>query len=159
MALTEDGGEPWVAPADGCLRWIRETPTTKPGGNSAQTRERREARSELEAVAWRVRRNGVTHPLTGTDVNECEGVVVDEHGEAWICTDVHGEEVSQETAIMNDVILLTVAEAAAALTCTPRWVRELIRRGELGCVRIGRRAIRVRQEDIDAFLGRAAGGE
>jgi len=47
--------------------------------------------------------------------------------------------------------LLTVAELADLLSVTDITVRRMVIRGQIPAVRIGR-AVRFRQEDVDAFL-------
>jgi excisionase family DNA binding protein len=49
--------------------------------------------------------------------------------------------------------LLTVAEVARELRVRPVTVYRLVGRGELPCVRVSN-AIRVRREDLEAFIGR-----
>ncbi len=48
--------------------------------------------------------------------------------------------------------LLTVPEVAAILRLSERKVRRLINDGELTGVQLGERTIRIRPEDLDAFL-------
>lgn len=48
--------------------------------------------------------------------------------------------------------LLTVTEAADRLRCTTRFVRMLIADGTLPALRLGRRAIRLRVDDVDHLL-------
>ena len=47
---------------------------------------------------------------------------------------------------------LTVAEVAGLLKLNQQTVRNMIDRGDLGAVRVGKRRIRVRQSQLDAFL-------
>jgi len=52
---------------------------------------------------------------------------------------------------------LTVAEVAETLKVAGQTVRNWIDRGELTAVRVGSRRVRIRREDLDAFLaGREA---
>lgn len=51
--------------------------------------------------------------------------------------------------------LLSVAQAATALSCSERYVRELLARGILTRVYLGR-AVRIRRSEIDALI--AGGG-
>ena len=55
-------------------------------------------------------------------------------------------------SITTDHDLLTVAEAAARLRVTTRFIRLLIADGELPAMRLGRRAIRLRRDDVDHLL-------
>lgn len=55
------------------------------------------------------------------------------------------------TNTQQDEQLLTVDETAARLCLVAPYVRRLIQRGELPCVRIGR-AVRVRRGDLAAFI-------
>jgi len=48
----------------------------------------------------------------------------------------------------------TVTEAAERLGVHPNTVRRLITRGELACTRIGKRWIRISEDDILDFLSR-----
>ncbi|BDO42054.1 excisionase family DNA-binding protein [Cellulomonas sp. NTE-D12] len=48
--------------------------------------------------------------------------------------------------------LLTVAEAADRLRVTTRFIRMLIADGTLPAMRLGRRSIRLRREDVDQVL-------
>jgi excisionase family DNA binding protein len=48
--------------------------------------------------------------------------------------------------------LLTVAEAAERLRVTTRFIRILIADGTLPALRLGRRAIRLRKDDVDHVL-------
>lgn len=48
---------------------------------------------------------------------------------------------------------LTVKEVAALLKLNEQTVRNMIDRGELPAVRVGSRRVRIRQSDLDAFLG------
>ena len=48
--------------------------------------------------------------------------------------------------------LLTVAEAADRLRVTGRFIRMLIADGTLPALRLGKRAIRLRTEDVDDVL-------
>lgn len=50
--------------------------------------------------------------------------------------------------------LLTRREAAAWLGVSEDLVDALVRRGELPAVRVGRRAIRIRASDLDAYVER-----
>ncbi len=47
---------------------------------------------------------------------------------------------------------LTVAEVASLLKLNQQTVRNMLDRGELGHVRVGRRRVRIRQSQLDAFL-------
>ncbi len=47
---------------------------------------------------------------------------------------------------------MTVAEVAALLKLNQQTIRNMIDRGELGHVRVGRRRVRIRQSQLDAFL-------
>jgi excisionase family DNA binding protein len=49
--------------------------------------------------------------------------------------------------------LLTVDEVAAILKVNPQSVRNWLDRGDLSGVRVGKRRIRIRQSDLDRFLG------
>lgn len=48
--------------------------------------------------------------------------------------------------------LLTVAEAADRLRVTTRFIRMLIADGSLPAMRLGRRSIRLRRDDVDHVL-------
>ena len=48
--------------------------------------------------------------------------------------------------------LLTVAEAAERLRVTTRFIRMLITEGKLPALRLGRRSIRLRRDDVDDLL-------
>ena len=48
--------------------------------------------------------------------------------------------------------LLTVAEAADRLRVTTRYIRMLIADGTLPAMRLGRRSIRLRRDDVDHVL-------
>lgn len=48
--------------------------------------------------------------------------------------------------------LLTVAEAADRLRVTTRFIRMLIADGSLPAMRLGRRSIRLRRDDVDQVL-------
>lgn len=48
--------------------------------------------------------------------------------------------------------LLTVAEAAERLRVTTRFIRMLIAEGKLPALRLGRRSIRLRRDDVDDLL-------
>ncbi|NTW42543.1 MAG: excisionase family DNA-binding protein [Cellulomonadaceae bacterium] len=52
---------------------------------------------------------------------------------------------------------VSVAEIAAELQVTDRFVRKLIADGELQAVRVGRRLVRVRRGDLEAILRPVAG--
>lgn len=58
--------------------------------------------------------------------------------------------------------LFTVAEVAAMLKLNPQTIRNWIDRGELACVRIGPRRVRIKRSDLDRLIqpgytgGRAA---
>ncbi len=52
---------------------------------------------------------------------------------------------------------VSVAEIAAELQVTDRFVRKLIADGELQAVRVGRRLVRVRRGDLEAILRLVAG--
>ena len=47
---------------------------------------------------------------------------------------------------------VTVAEVAAELNVTQRFVRRLIADGELHAVKVGSRLVRIRREDVEAIL-------
>ncbi len=53
---------------------------------------------------------------------------------------------------------LTVAEIAELLRVNPQTVRNWIDRGELPAVRVGKRRVRVRQVDLDAFIAAGTTG-
>ena len=53
--------------------------------------------------------------------------------------------------------LVTVADVAAELRVTQRFVRHLIASGDLRAVKIGSRIVRIRHEDVEALL-RPMGG-
>ena len=55
-------------------------------------------------------------------------------------------------SITTDHDLLTVAEAAARLRVTTRFIRLLIADGRLPAMRLGQRAIRLRRDDVDHLL-------
>jgi len=48
--------------------------------------------------------------------------------------------------------LLTVKETAEALSVSPSLVYRLVSEGALRCYRIGRGALRFREEDVQAYL-------
>jgi excisionase family DNA binding protein len=48
--------------------------------------------------------------------------------------------------------LLTVDEVAETLKLNPQTIRNMVDRGELGAVRVGKRRVRIRQSALDAFL-------
>ena len=48
--------------------------------------------------------------------------------------------------------LLTVRETAEALSVSPSLVYRLVSEGALRCFRIGRGALRFRQEDVEEYL-------
>jgi excisionase family DNA binding protein len=50
--------------------------------------------------------------------------------------------------------LLTVKETAKALSISPSLVYRLVSEGALRCYRIGRGALRFRQEDVEGYLNR-----
>lgn len=52
---------------------------------------------------------------------------------------------------------VTVAEVAAELRVTQRFVRHMIATGELRAVKVGARIVRIRHEDVEALL-RPIGG-
>lgn len=54
--------------------------------------------------------------------------------------------------ITSDHDLLTVTEAADHLRVTTRFIRMLIADGRLPAMRLGRRAIRLRRDDVDDLL-------
>lgn len=54
--------------------------------------------------------------------------------------------------ISTDHELLTVAEAAERLRVTTRFIRMLIAEGRLPALRLGRRSIRFRRDDVDDLL-------
>ncbi len=53
--------------------------------------------------------------------------------------------------------LLSVANVAEALSVSERTVRRLLASGELSVVRLGR-SVRIRQLDLDAYIGRQLRG-
>lgn len=55
-------------------------------------------------------------------------------------------------------VYLTVAEIAELLKLNQQTIRNWIDRGELPAVRLGRRRVRVRQSDLDAFIDAGANG-
>jgi excisionase family DNA binding protein len=57
---------------------------------------------------------------------------------------------------MTDV--MTIREVAAELKTSASTVKRLLSLGQLPCLRIGPRTIRVRREDLDAFVGAVAQG-
>ncbi len=56
-----------------------------------------------------------------------------------------------------DEAFLTVIEVAEILKVNQQTVRNWIDRGDLPAIRVGRRRVRVRQADFDAFLRRSIG--
>jgi excisionase family DNA binding protein len=56
------------------------------------------------------------------------------------------------TAITTEHELLTVAEAADRLRVTTRFIRMLIADGTLPAMRVGKRALRLRRDDVDHVL-------
>lgn len=52
--------------------------------------------------------------------------------------------------------LLRARDVARRLTCTPRYVLLLAQRRELKCVRLGKKAVRFRVEDLEAYIERVA---
>jgi len=54
--------------------------------------------------------------------------------------------------ISTDHELLTVTEAAERLRVTTRFIRMLIAEGRLPALRLGRRLIRLRRDDVDDLL-------
>jgi len=54
--------------------------------------------------------------------------------------------------ISTDHDLLTIAEAADRLRVTTRFIRMLIADGTLPALRLGRRSIRLRKDDVDRVL-------
>lgn len=51
--------------------------------------------------------------------------------------------------------MLSVDRAAERLACSPRLVRDLVRRGELRASRVGR-LVRIDERDLEAYLSRNA---
>lgn len=51
--------------------------------------------------------------------------------------------------------LYTVPEVAAYLRCSPRTIFDLIHRGELGCIRVGR-LTRIRADQLQSYLQQPA---
>ncbi len=47
--------------------------------------------------------------------------------------------------------MLRVNVAAQRLGLSPRWVRELVRRGDLAAIRRGERQTRIRESSVEAF--------
>lgn len=56
------------------------------------------------------------------------------------------------TAISTEHDLLTVTEAADRLRVTTRFIRGLIADGTLPALRLGRRSLRLRSDDVDNLL-------
>ncbi len=54
--------------------------------------------------------------------------------------------------ISTDHELITVTEAAERLRVTTRFIRMLIADGTLPALRLGRRSIRLRKDDVDRVL-------
>ena len=51
---------------------------------------------------------------------------------------------------------MRVKEVAAQLSVSEQTVRKLLRAGELQSIRIGKRAVRITRESVDAYLRRDA---
>ena len=56
------------------------------------------------------------------------------------------------TTISTEHDLLTVTEAADRLRVTTRFIRGLIADGTLPALRLGRRSLRLRRDDVDNLL-------
>lgn len=54
------------------------------------------------------------------------------------------------------VALMTVSELADYLNVKPEAIRNLARRGEIPSVKVGRRLIRFRKSEIDAWLEKSS---
>ena len=54
--------------------------------------------------------------------------------------------------------LITIADAAEQISVSTDTIRRLINRGVLSCVRVGSRAVRVKQTEIDAYIERGQFG-
>lgn len=50
---------------------------------------------------------------------------------------------------------LTVPEAAAQLNCCPETIYRAVRNGELKHKKVGKRTIRIKPEDLEAFTDKA----
>ena len=79
-----------------------------------------------------------------------------------LCTDYQSGRASTMSGQSHSKThgpLLTVAHVSLALSVSERTVRRLLASGELSVVRLGR-SVRVRQLDLDAYIGRQlhAGG-
>ena len=64
-----------------------------------------------------------------------------------------------EQALAPPRLLLKAPEAAKALSISPRTLWSLTDRGEITCVRIGRRAVRYDVADLREFINRQKGDE
>jgi excisionase family DNA binding protein len=53
--------------------------------------------------------------------------------------------------------LLKISEAARRLDCSPEWVRQLGRRGELEVLKLGPKSYRVTERSLAAYIERARG--
>ena len=53
--------------------------------------------------------------------------------------------------------LLTLSEAAGLLQVSTRTLRRWIASGDLRCIRLGTRTIRLRRQDLDHFVARSRG--
>ena len=56
------------------------------------------------------------------------------------------------TTLSTEHDLLTVTEAADRLRVTTRFIRGLIADGTLPALRLGRRSLRLRRDDVDKLL-------
>ena len=65
--------------------------------------------------------------------------------------------MAQKPTSLTHGVLITVDAVAEALSLSGRTVRRMIASGELPVVRLGR-AVRVRQLDLDALIGRQMRG-
>ena len=62
--------------------------------------------------------------------------------------------VVKPIASPEEAPLLRARDVARRLTCTPRYVLLLAQRRE--CVRLGKKAVRFRVEDLEAYIERVA---
>jgi excisionase family DNA binding protein len=69
-----------------------------------------------------------------------------------VCPSVSSPAITRTTPLENLAELVTVAEAAAWLGIT-RWTAyEMAKRGELPCVRIGRRVVRIPRAALASLI-------